>query len=81
MFASPFPEGANWAVRTFNPRLGIVGGLSILGTTGKERPYSVPALEESLEMRFSGGISMWGDGSRPGSRQYRRKSLLAKISG
>jgi cobalt-precorrin-5B (C1)-methyltransferase len=43
------PGGNELAGRTFNPRLGIVGGLSILGTTGKERPYSVPALEESLK--------------------------------
>jgi cobalt-precorrin-5B (C1)-methyltransferase len=43
------PGGCELAARTFNPRLGIVGGLSILGTTGKERPFSVPALEESLK--------------------------------
>jgi cobalt-precorrin-5B (C1)-methyltransferase len=43
------PGGRELAARTFNPRLGIVGGLSILGTTGRERPFSVPALEESLK--------------------------------
>ncbi len=42
------PGGDVLAPRTFNPRLGIVGGLSVLGTTGIVRPYSHPALRESL---------------------------------
>ena len=42
------PGGGPLAARTFNPRLGIVGGLSVLGTTGIVRPYSHPALRESL---------------------------------
>lgn len=42
------PGGDGLAARTFNPRLGITGGLSVLGTTGIVRPYSHPALRESL---------------------------------
>ncbi len=43
------PGGRVLAERTFNPRLGIEGGLSILGTTGVVRPFSHPALQTSLK--------------------------------
>ncbi len=47
--AVSIPGGMQLAARTFNPRLGIVGGLSILGTTGRVRPVSVPALCDALK--------------------------------
>ena len=43
------PGGREIAAHTFNPRLGVVGGLSVLGTTGIVRPYCTKALRESLK--------------------------------
>lgn len=42
------PSGAEMARHTWNPRLGIVGGLSILGTTGVVIPYSCSAWIDSI---------------------------------
>jgi cobalt-precorrin-5B (C1)-methyltransferase len=42
------PEGERLSQKTLNPRLGIVGGISILGTSGKVYPYSTAAWRASV---------------------------------
>ena len=55
------PGGRTLAEKTYNPRLGVVGGLSILGTSGIVKPFSAQAIRDTLKLSvrvaLSSGIS------------------------
>ncbi len=54
-------NGAELAKKTMNPRLGIMGGLSVLGTTGIVRPFScaayIASIHQGIDVALSNGIS------------------------
>lgn len=72
-------NGARIAEKTWNPRLGIVGGLSILGTTGIVIPYScaawIASIRQGIDVARASGlthvIGATGDASA--------KAALAKL--
>ncbi len=47
------PEGGRVAKKTLNPRVGVIGGISVLGSTGLVEPWD-DHLEESVRARLSG---------------------------
>jgi len=51
------PGGKELAQKTFNPRLGVEGGLSILGTSGIVRPFSSAALQDALKCALNVAVA------------------------
>ncbi len=56
------PGGEKLAKRTLNPRLGVLGGISILGTSGLVKPYSTAAFKacvvQGVEVAASQGLRL-----------------------
>ena len=52
------PDGEQLAKNTFNPKIGIVGGLSIIGTSGIVKPFSAEAFADAVKREMEVAVAM-----------------------
>ncbi|MBN3793068.1 cobalt-precorrin-5B (C(1))-methyltransferase [Burkholderia sp. Ac-20353] len=79
--------GEALALKTMNPRLGIVGGLSILGTTGIVRPFScsayIASIHQGIDVARANGVdhlaACTGNASEDAMRAHYRLPDMALI--
>lgn len=80
-------DGQQLALKTMNPRLGILGGLSILGTTGIVRPFScsayIASINQGIDVAAANGYehiaATTGNTSEAFIKQYYRLPEIALI--
>lgn len=78
------PGGKELAARTFNPKLGIVGGISIIGTSGIVRPFSndafIASIRKEAEVAKAIGCSRLVVNSGAKSERFLKAYLAERFS-
>lgn len=73
------PEGEKIAARTFNPKLGIEGGISIIGTSGIVEPMSTRALLDTIRLELKQRMESGYDYAVIAPGNYGRELILNRF--